>query len=844
MTAQKIKENQCFHCLLDIPNFADFQVIIDGEPKKMCCNGCVAVAEMILASGLDNYYKHRDIDEQKAGNLTRDRADIIPDELALYNTANVQQEFVTLNPAGVKEATLVIEGITCAACVWLLEKHLGKQPGIIKFNLNMSNHRAIVSWDNDTIQLSEILAQIHYIGYQGHPYRADVEEQLLAKEHKRAMRRLGIAGVGMMQVTTLAIALYFGHFSGIESTTEQWLRWISLIICTPILLYAAQPFFKAAIRDLKTRQLSMDVPVSIAIGGAFVASAWATITHQGEIYFDSVSMFTFFLLFGRFLEMQARHRTGRAGNALQNLLPEACTKLISDSNGNTSEKLIAASELAVDDIILIKPGHTLPADGIIINGYSSIDESALTGEYLPKRRNCNDQVIGGTLNVENPIQVKVTSVGEQTQLSAIVRLLERASEGKPKVAILADKVASYFVACVLLAAVIVSTSWWFIDASQAFWITLSVLVVTCPCALSLATPTALTTATGTLRQSGLLITRSHVLENLASATDFVFDKTGTLTQGNLSIEKTIATDCEQRALEIAAALEANSEHPIAKAFKHYLKNSADDIQITLGQGVQGVINGETYRIGKLAFASEILTTALTKPEESGDTLSNNSIVDVGHWLLLCNKQRVIAWFLIADSLRVDSIQCIKQLKEMGYNVHMLTGDSSSNVEDVAKQLAIDHISRGASPEDKINYINQLRHNDANVVMIGDGINDLPVLAGAQTSLAMGSASDLAKTHADAVLTSSKLTVITDAVILARKTKKIITQNIIWAFSYNMLALPLAAFGLVPPYAAAIGMSLSSLIVVTNALRLAKSDKKTKLSSANVTTNTANNHVVN
>ncbi|MEM5527756.1 heavy metal translocating P-type ATPase [Gammaproteobacteria bacterium AS21] len=854
MTPFDVNDNQCFHCLLDVPNFADFKVTIEGKPRKMCCLGCVAVAEMILASGLDNYYKHRNIDDQKAGSLSRDRAAIIPDELALYNTDNIQQQFVTLNPDGIKEATLVIEGITCAACVWLLEKHLGKQQGIIKFSLNMTNHRARISWDNDKIQLSAILAQIHYIGYQGHPYRADVEEQLLAKEHKKAMRRLGIAGVGMMQVTTLAIALYFGHFSGIENSTEQWLRWISLIICTPILFYSAQPFFKAAIRDIKTLQLSMDVPVSIAIGGAFIASAWATITHQGEIYFDSVSMFTFFLLFGRFLEMQARHRTGRAGNALQNLLPEACTRLTTDENGKINEQLIPASELNVGDIILIKPGHTLPADGIIISGYSSIDESALTGEYLPKRRNCDDNVIAGTLNVENPIQVKVTSVGDQTQLSAIVRLLERASEGKPKVAILADKVASYFVACVLISAVIVSISWWYIDPSQAFWITLSVLVVTCPCALSLATPTALTTATGTLRQSGLLITRSHVLENLASATDFVFDKTGTLTQGNLSIEQTIATDSEQQALEIAAALEANSEHPIAKAFKHYLKESASDIEITLGQGIQGSVNGVIYRIGKPAFSSQILTTPLTKsalnPATNIDSPATSSAVntdsppDVGHWILLCNDQQVIAWFLITDSLRVDSVHCIQQLKSMGFNVHMLTGDSSSNVQEVAQQLAIEHISSGASPEDKINYINQLRHDNANVVMIGDGINDLPVLAGAQTSIAMGSASDLAKTHADAVLTSSELKVISDAVVLARKTKKIIKQNIFWAFSYNMLALPLAAFGLIPPYAAAIGMSLSSLIVVTNALRLAKSSTNTKSIAVKAAAHSSNQHVIN
>jgi Cu2+-exporting ATPase len=561
----------------------------------------------------------------------------------------------------------------------------------------------------------------------------------------------------------------------------------------------------------------MDVPVSIAIGCAYLASGWATLTHSGEIYFDSVSMFTFFLLFGRYLEMQARHRTGRAGNALQNLLPEATTKITKDDSGIDSETLTAVSQLVVGDHILVKPGQTIPTDGVIIQGYSSIDESALTGEYLPKRRNTHEKVIAGTLNVENPLHIEVTHIGAHTKLSAIIRLLERASENKPKLAVLADKIASYFVACVLISAAVVSFIWWQIAPEEAFWITLSVLVVTCPCALSLATPTALTTATGTLRQKGLLITRSHVLENLASATDFVFDKTGTLTQGPLAIEKTLTDFDEKQALEIAAALEAHSEHPISRAFKHFAVNSAESIEVTLGQGIQGRVNALEYRIGKPEFASQLL--------REPDSISIPR--GTGHWLLLCSKQQVIAWFLISDSLRHDSLYCIQSLRNLNINVHMLTGDSSSSVQKIASELTIEKVVSCASPEDKINYINLLQATNAKVVMVGDGINDLPVLAGAQTSIAMGSASDLAKTHADAVLTGGELAVILQAVALAKKTKTIIKQNIAWAFGYNMLALPIAAFGFIPPYIAAIGMSLSSLIVVTNALRLSKSTEPRK-----------------
>ncbi|NQZ31912.1 MAG: cadmium-translocating P-type ATPase [Oceanospirillaceae bacterium] len=809
MNSLPVADNFCFHCLLDIPKQAQHIVFIEGVERQMCCPGCAAVAQTIIDSGLNNYYKHRNI-KSATQNSSRERPSLVPQELNLYNSDKVQLQFVTDNE-GIKSATLVIEGITCAACIWLLEHHLQQQVGVIKATINMTNHRAQITWHSQQIELSAILACIHHIGYQGHPYRPDVEEQLLAKEQKRSMRRLGIAGVGMMQVLALAVSLYFGNHSGIEPKIENWLRWVSFIICTPIVFYAAQPFFLAAFRDLKARHLSMDVPVSIAIGSAYLASSWATVFSSGEIYFDSVAMFTFFLLFGRYLEMQARHRTGRAGNALQNLLPQGAIKIV-DKDGVQFEQLITVSDISVGDTLLVKPGQSIPADGVICSGFSSIDESALTGEYLPKQRSIGQQVIGGTLNVENPIQVKIEKVGAQTQLSAIIRLLERAGEDKPKIAKIADKIASYFVASVLICSLVVALSWWYIDSSQAFWITLSVLVVTCPCALSLATPTALTSATGNLRQRGLLLTRSHVLESLACATDFVFDKTGTLTRGNLTIDNIQGSFDEQQALQIAAALETHSEHPIARAFKPFYQHSASNIEVTLGQGIQGVVANTTYRLGKPIYSRELLKSSTDAQAPT----------DPGHWLLLCDDTNIIAWFAISDTLRDDSKYCIEQLKKQHIKVHMLTGDSAENAKKIATELGIDHVSADASPSDKIAYINQLQSTGANVVMIGDGINDLPVLAGTQTSIAMGSASDLAKTHADAVLTNAKLGVIIDSLILAKKTRRVIMQNIGWAFSYNMLALPLAAFGLVPPYAAAIGMSLSSLFVVTNALRLSSS----------------------
>ncbi|GGK83128.1 heavy metal translocating P-type ATPase [Amphritea balenae] len=803
----------CFHCGLDVPVHSNFVTEISGKPRRMCCPGCQAVAQAIADGGLDNYYKHR-TGEIRSPEL-RDQA--IPEqllaELALYNQPSIQKAFVTDSDDGTKHAALVIEGITCAACVWLLEHHIANFEGVNKISVNLTNHRASLNWDNDVIQLSDILSEIYRIGYQGHPYHPDKEEQMLATETRKATRRLGIAGVFCMQVMMLAVALYAGDTQGLEDHLVTFIRWASFALATPVVIYSARPFFEAAIRDIKTRHLTMDVPVSIAIGGAYLSSIWATITASGEVYYDSVTMFTFFLLIGRFLEMKARHRTGRAGNSLLNLLPASAIII---SNGE--EQMIPATDLNAGDRVLVKPGHTVPADGVILVGQSSIDESALTGEYLPVSKSAGDPIVGGTINVENPIQIEITQVGASTQLSAIVRLLERAHEEKPPVARAADKLAGYFVAAVLITALTVGITWWFIAPEHAFWITLSVLVVTCPCALSLATPTALTVATGTLRQNGLLVTRGHVLESLSRATHIIFDKTGTLTEGNLSLQQVVVLEDQDReqALTIACALEAHSEHPIAKAFHkqaQYLPAiKSAEITNHVGQGLEGCIDSKRYYLGKPRFASQHSNRVL----DYCDAPDNHS-----QWLLLSSETGPIAWFGLTDPPRKQSQTTLAQLKAAGLQIEMLTGDSSAAVQQVASELGINKVIAGVTPEQKLQHIQQLQDSGARVIMVGDGINDIPVLAGAQTSIAMGSATDLAKTNADAVLISGELQRLPQALYLGRKTQAIIRQNLSWAIIYNLIALPLAATGMIAPYMAAIGMSASSLVVVGNALRLSK-----------------------
>lgn len=801
----------CFHCGLDVPANSEYAAEINGKLQPMCCPGCQAVAEAIAAGGLENYYKHRTNDAQSPDTADRNQQRLA--ELKLYDEASVQQSFVNTLSDGSKQAALVIEGITCAACVWLLEHHISALDGVTQASVNMTNHRAQISWQPDQIELSTILAAIYSIGYQGHPYHPNKEEQLLAAETRRATRRLGIAGVFTMQIMMISIALYADSNNQLEQHLITFMRWASFVLATPVVIYAARPFFDAAWRDLKTRHLTMDVPVSIAIGGAYLASIWATATATGEVYFDSVSMFTFFLLIGRYLEMKARHRTGRAGNSLLNLLPASAT-VIRDGQ----EVLIPATDLQTGDRVIVKPGHTVSADGIIISGNSSIDESALTGEYLPLNKQPGDTVVGGTINVENPLEIEVTDVGAESKLSSVVRLLDRAHQEKPLAAKTADKIAGYFVAAVLITAISVAVIWWNIAPEHALWITLSVLVVTCPCALSLATPTALTAATGALRENGILITRGHVLESLAKATHIVFDKTGTLTEGNLSLQQTISLNnlTNTQCLDIAAALEAHSEHPIAKAFhQHYEQFQiapATDLNNHIGEGLEGNVESVIYRIGKPEFASANCDKILSYQ----DAPDNN-----GQWLLLVSDKTPLAWFCLNDPIRKHAAQSVQKLQQQGLNVTMLTGDNSAAVSAVSQQLNINQVISGVSPEEKLQHVQQLQADGARVIMVGDGINDIPVLAGAQISIAMGAATDLAKTNADAVLISSDLQRLPQALTHAQKTQKIIRQNLAWALVYNIIALPLAASGLIAPYMAAIGMSASSLVVVGNALRLSR-----------------------
>ncbi|WP_249978365.1 heavy metal translocating P-type ATPase [Vreelandella olivaria] len=793
----------CYHCGNPVPSGAPWQITFDDATHPLCCPGCEAVAHAIVDGGLESYYHYRTELPERPDERQAAKAET----WSVFDDPGLQAQFVHPDgDDGTVRATLAIEGITCAACAWLIEHRLNALEGVTSSAVNLTHHRLRVSWAPDVITLSQLFAELAAIGYDAQPYEPDQAQARLQHEERMNVRRLIVAAVGMMQVMMFSIPIYVAGPGELSADFYALFHWLSFALATPVVFFSAQPFFRNALRDLKTGVLGMDVPVSLAIGGAYLASGYAVLFDVGEVYFDSVAMFTFFLLFGRYVEGRARRRSGHSGNALSGVLPVSATRLEADG----SERILPASELAAGDRVLIKPGHGVPADGIIEEGESSLDESMLTGEYLPVTRRVGDSVTGGSQNMENPLIIKVTHAGNEARVAGIVDLTDRAFASRPRLAQMAARMAHLFVLRLLVVTACVTVAWWFIDPSRVLWIMLSVLVVTCPCALALATPTALTAGHGQLRQRGVLITRADAMESLSNVTRVIFDKTGTLTRGEMHLTQTDPISSElsaERARAIAAALEAHSEHPIARAFRPFRDATlqARHVHSYTGSGLEGTLNGATWRLGKPDFSS---ATSITSP-------------GTGQWLLLSENGTPRVWFKLHDGIRDDAAETVAALQANGLVVELLSGDTQEAVESLARQLNITTWHAGRSPEGKLERLRELQAQGERVVMIGDGINDIPILAGADVAIAMNGATDLARTRADAVLLSPRLMRIFDAIEISRATRRIMRQNMMWSVCYNFSALPLAAMGLIPPWLAAIGMSLSSLVVVGNALRLSR-----------------------
>ncbi len=835
----------CFHCGQPVLEPGRWSSRVAGAEQAMCCAGCKAVADAIVAAGLDDYYRTRTElpapGWQPPTGLTLapggagDGATAAADEnLAIYDEPEIQARFVRQD-GPVCEASLLVDGIRCGACVWLIEQHLRAQPGVEQVTVNMATERATLRFDPQAARLSTLLAAAGGIGYRLRPFDAARREQALRKTSRDLFRRLFIAGLGMMQVMMYAYPQYIAQPGDIEPQWDTLLRWASLLLTLPVILYSAQPFFAGAWRDLRARSPGMDVPVAIALAAAFAASVHATFTGRGEVWFDSVTMFVFLLLGARYLEWMARRQAARTLDALSAAVPETA-ELVDPATGASTR--VPANRLAPGDLFRVAPGERIAVDAELLDDATTIDRSLLTGESHPVPVGRGQAVPGGAINSGHPVTLRAVRAAADSTISTIERLAERAAAQRPRLVTLTDRVARGFVVALLLLALAVWLIWMQLDPSRAAPIAIAVLVVSCPCALSLATPAALAAGSSAALRQHILLASGDLLLDAAEITDVVFDKTGTLTAGRPELveltplpravdaapAKTAAIPANPGTgeidwLAVAAALEAGQPHPVAAAIRRAAGQRAlpmtSDARTIPGSGVQARIDGQLWRLGSAGFvasdASSAAPSAPTGPIDASD--ARDTIV----WL--ADESGPVARLRFRDRLRDDACEVVAALAARGLRPHLLSGDAPATVAAAARALGIADHRGGADPAAKLAYVRELQAAGRRVMMVGDGINDAPVLAAADVSVAFGDASSLARTAAGVVLLGDRLSDLCRLHDNACSTRRVVRQNLGWAMVYNTLAIPAAALGWVPPVVAAIGMSTSSLLVALNSLRL-------------------------
>jgi len=809
----------CYHCNLTIPPDTDIHAVVLDQPRAFCSPGCAAVAKSIVASDLEDFYRFRG--KSDPANDTTD-SNSTPTPLSVFDHPEVQKSFVRSVGTN-REASLILEGIRCSACLWLNEQHLRKLDGIVDVQIDANSHQARVTWSPERLQLSTILAAVADIGFTAHPFDPTRREQLLKEQKHRSIERLLFAGFLMMPVVSFQIASYWiggPDETGTYPLFESLGRWFMLLVVTIVMAYSGQDFFRGAWRDLKHKQLGMDVPVVLGLTTAWIGSTVSTIVGHGDVYFDSIVMFVFFVLLARTWELRGRMKSADALDATLKILPRTAQRVLPD--GGTEQ--VSVLDLSIGDTLRLLPGENVPVDGCLLSDVSTFDESLLTGEAVPVLRYRGDVVVGGACNVDQPVEIEVTRTSDNSTMMEIHQMIARGLNDRPKYAQIADRIAPWFVGAVLVIAVITLGFWLWYDSPRALPNLIAVLIVTCPCALALATPVALSISAGRFARINVLPMRMVALEPLSKATMIAFDKTGTLTKGRpaLAAQFQVGKITETKALTIATQLEAKSEHPFAHALKSEATNRQLDVSTTPlirnfpGQGVEAEINGEKWRLGGEAFAltGRAPLSGEGKIWRDAQLLKGHSVVT------LTSGERPEALFAFEDELRDHVCESIVKLRQSGINnIAILSGDNPESVLILAKKVGIETAIGGLKPNDKLAWVQKQQSNGERVVMIGDGINDAPVMTAADAAVSFSGATELARQSSDFVILGSDFTSLTDVFKLSAATGRIIKQNLLWAAGYNLLAVPAAALGFVPPWAAAIGMSVSSLLVVSNAMRL-------------------------
>jgi Cu2+-exporting ATPase len=771
----------------------------------------MAIAQTIHGEGLEVFYARRSQSGEKpAAYLVSDET---PEKLKPYDDPSLRGRFT--RPSGDDdslETTLRLEKIRCAACVWLCEQHLRRNAGVQDVQINYVTQKVMVRFSPDKTSLARLLFEIERIGYEAWPFEPSLSLDRAKVERRKLLMRLGVALLGMMQVMMYAWPTYTG--ADITPEFELLMGWASWALTVPVIVYSAGPIFQASWRSIQsvkqTHMLGMDVPIALALALAFIAGTINLVTGSGKSYFDSITMFVAFILAARYVELLARQDAQGGAEALAKQLPATCERAVNYPTTQDVE-VVPVVNCNPGEVLRVSPGEVVPADGVLIENISALDESLLTGESKPVEKKIGDRVYAGTHNILNPLFMRIESVGQSTRIAGIAALLDQALIAKPVMVSLAEKWTAYFVAFLLLSAFISSAIWFYFDPSRAWTVLVSVLVASCPCALSLAVPTAMAAAQGAVTKLGLLIVRGHVMEGLVKASDLVLDKTGTLTMGQPELQEIINLRpgyCREDALALASALEAGQRHPLALSLMRAEENQklsmpllSEPVINLLGRG----LSSGQYRLG----------SALWLGVEQDAHLGQYGQVH------LADEQGLIASFIFLDTPRVGLEQFLKVVKSRNIAIHLVSGDDRETVAWWAHHVGIEHYQGGCTPEDKYDYIERLQKEGRFIWAIGDGVNDAPLLARADISIAVGAGAPLAAAGADAILTAASLEPLAKTLLLADKTQAIIKENLLWALIYNLLAIPAAMMGWVNPWVAGIGMSLSSLAVTLNAWRLRK-----------------------
>lgn len=803
----------CFHCQLPIDEKgSQITTKIENQKQHFCCTGCSSVCQAIYHSGMKGFYSRSADIAALAPPPTINR------DYKIYDLPEVQEEWVRLEGKQLN-IQLLVEGIHCAACVWLIENRLAQIDGVIKANVNLSARSLSLTWDKNTLLLSTALKHLAQIGYNAVPYDPDVAEGALKKRNQNLLYRLGFAGFAAMNLMWIAIALYSGADQGEH---KRFFYWISFLVATPTLIYSGYPFFKGAIIGLKNKHLTMDLPIVIGALSTWSYSVYVTLfnINGAEVYFDTVVNFIFVLLVGRFLESTSKRKAVSTSQRLLDLQPKIASLLI-----NKTIKVVPIKSIKINDLVLVKPGERIPVDGIIVKGQSEIDEAMMTGESYPVTKKEQDSVHAGTNNKNGVLEIRVTAYSKNSALAKIVHLVDQAQSSKAPIQRTADKVVPWFVFITLLLSLI-TFLWWLPTSFEiALMAATSVLIITCPCALGLATPMSIAVSTGVAANLGVLIKNGGVLETLSTIEHFVFDKTGTLTEGNINVSSVVdySTNMSQ-ILNSAMQLEQQSEHPVAKAIvshvnkvhKNVNNDEVQNIKIIVGEGISATINKKQIIIGNETLVSQ---HCKIKP----------LTVEVGLSVVYCYLEGAgYVAFILEDTIRENAKEIINQLHSQAIKVTLLSGDKKSVAQHIAAKLGIKKCLPEVKPDEKQQTIKQLQQQGKLIAMVGDGINDAPALMQADVGIAMGTGTDISMDSADIILMDGQLAKLPLVSKLSKRTLLTIKQNIALSIVYNIVMIPLAMMAMITPLIAAIAMPISSLLVIANASRIRWYFMKNKL----------------